>query len=187
MSAGKLVHPLFLTVLVTTVFPAAAYDETADVYEEYGMREYTGDESDGEEDAWILPDWPVEEDLIRVDARLKNYPYELLIDRKSLSVGKDRTVRYTVVLRSGSGVDNVFYEGVRCSGKEYRRFAYGSGRKFRVLQDSDWKHYRDTGPERYRSVLTSDYFCPLNAREPARYILDRLESPVTDSWNFLDE
>jgi len=136
MPAGKLAHPMFLALLVAVVSPAVAYDETEDVYEEYGMPEFTGDESDGEEDRWILPDWPDESGLLRVDTRLKNYPYELLIDKKSLSVGKDRTVRYTVVLRSGAGVDNeITHDGTALPGNDVVDSTLGELAAHTILDD----------------------------------------------------
>ena len=168
---------------------AAAFPEDeADIYGEGALPEYKGDDpKDWKEQDWHLPAWPEMEDLLELDTGLENFPFVVLIDPHSLSVGEDRVVRYTVVLRSRSGVDNIAFEGIRCNRKEYQRYAYGSNGSFQLSGDSGWKHYRDSGISRYRTVLTRDYFCPLNGREPRRYIIDKLKHYNPRDWSYSDE
>lgn len=183
----------FLLATMLGVLPggagAADYpEEEEDVYGEGALPEYKGaDPKDWKEQDWQLPAWPKTKDLLPVETGLIDFPFEVLIDPHSLSVGEDRAVRYTVVLRSRSGVDNIAFEGVRCNSKDYRRFAWGSNGSFQLVEDSGWKFYSDSGVNRYRAVLTRDYFCPLPAREPRRYIINRLKHYNSREWFYSDE
>ena len=88
--------------------------------------------------------------------------FRYFVDAASLSVGADRIVRYTLVALSPSGVENITFEGLRCSG-EYRVYAVGRPR------DAGWSGR----PGQWRSVprdarvgqnaLMRRYFCPARA------------------------
>ncbi|HEX2198623.1 MAG TPA: CNP1-like family protein [Burkholderiales bacterium] len=88
--------------------------------------------------------------------------FRYLVDAASLSVGADRIVRYTLVALSPSGVENITFEGLRCSG-EYRVYAVGrtrgpgwSGRP------GQWRAVpRD--PRTGQNALLRRYFCPARA------------------------
>jgi hypothetical protein len=126
------------------------------------------------EQAVVIPSYPRAEDLIEVDLSLYEFPYALFIDSKSLSVGKDGVVRYTVVLRSANGVENVSYEGIRCRHSKVQRYAYGSGGEFRPVRNREWRFIRKDGQDRFRTELVNDYFCPLPLGDKERQILDKL-------------
>lgn len=146
----------------------------------YGQ-EYSPDyvlepETEKKEDAVILPPWPSEQSLIRVNLSLVDFPYTLLIDEKSFSIGKDRIIRYTAILRSANGVDNIAYEGISCNGDQVRRYAYGSRGQFRPARKPEWRFVLNKGQDRYRHELIESYFCPLPTGDMEREILDRLKS-----------
>jgi hypothetical protein len=98
----------------------------------------------------------------------------LLVDTGSMSVGEDRVVRYTVVLRSGAGVDNISFEGLLCSRNQYKRYAYGSGGAFHPLANTDWQRIRHNRQDVYRRVL-EDYLCPLPGGDPVPQLVKRLK------------
>ena len=77
------------------------------------------------EDALNLPAYPDDAALIEFRARghSKNRFY---VDRNSVSLGADRVVRYTAVIKSPSGAANVSYEALRCKTTEYKVYAYGT-------------------------------------------------------------
>jgi hypothetical protein len=124
----------------------------------------------------VVPDWPREDDLIEVPLSLRDFPFKLWIDGASLQVGEDRVVRYTGVLRSASGAENVFFEGIRCSEKEYQRYAYGSDGKFQPLQDPQWQRVRSTGHGRYRAALMDGVMCPLPGIGSEKQLRRRLKT-----------
>jgi len=47
------------------------------------------------------------------------------IDAKSVAVGTDGVVRYTLVTTSASGAKNVSYEGIRCQLLQKKLYAFG--------------------------------------------------------------
>jgi hypothetical protein len=83
------------------------------------------------------------------------------IDAASISINDDGTVRYTLVVRSPSGAENISYEAMRCDTIERKPYAFGR-------RDGTWSNsrtatwqrivYKDVN--RQYSVLYADYFCP---------------------------
>jgi len=171
---------LWTCVIGLTVSSAASAIDVGDdddLYDEGYNPGFVGEpESERKEDTVNLPPWPSEQDLITVDLSLVDFPYTLLIDEKSFSVGADRTIRYTAILRSAGGVDNIAYEGISCNRREVRRYAYGSRGQFRPVRKPEWKYVRRKGQDRYRYELIESYFCPLPGGDMERRILDRLKT-----------
>jgi len=132
--------------------------------------------SEWKEGEVVMPPYPQADDLIEVDLSLPDFPFTLFIDRPSLSVGKDRVIRYTAVLRSGNGVENVSYEGIRCKHSQVQRYAYGSRGQFHPVRNRDWRFIRKDGQDRFRTELADHYFCPLPIGDTERQILNKLKS-----------
>ncbi|HHJ17424.1 MAG TPA: hypothetical protein ENJ80_12080 [Gammaproteobacteria bacterium] len=122
-----------------------------------------------------IPPWPEKENLIPLKLDLGSFPYSLFIDGNSLSVGEDKVVRYTVVLRSPNGVENVTYEGIRCKNKQVRRYAYGSRGQFRPVRKPQWRFIRNHGHDLYRRELVRVFFCPLPVGDSTAQILEKLK------------
>jgi hypothetical protein len=118
-----------------------------------------------EEQAVRMPAWPQDADLIEIkvdgsDGRFRHY-----IDGKTLSIGEDDVVRYTLVTESGSGARNVSYEGLRCTPKgRFKVYAYGTG------QDSsgrftptgiaeNWRQIDQRAGDAFRYELWRHYLC----------------------------
>jgi len=134
-----------------------------------------GPESALKEDAVVIPSYPLADDLIEVSLALPEFPFTLFIDPQSLSIGKDRVIRYTAVLRSSNGVENVSYEGILCNHSKVQRYAYGSGGQFRPVRNRGWRFIRKDGQDRFRTGLVENYFCPLPLGDSERQILDKLK------------
>ena len=88
--------------------------------------------------------------------------FRYFVDAQSVSVGADRIVRYTMVARSPSGVENITFEGLRCSG-EYRIYAVGlPGEGAWSGRPGDWRPVpRDARIG--QNALMRNYFCPARA------------------------
>jgi hypothetical protein len=110
----------------------------------------------------VYPPYPREADLIPFEA---GAPREVrfFIDGRSIEVGADSVVRYTLVARSAAGAQNVTYEGIRCSTGEVRIFAVGGGHDW-VPAKGGWRPIRPGGAQRWHYELQRDYFCPLRQR-----------------------
>ncbi len=143
--------------------------------EEDSVRYQEAPGSEWKEDAVVIPSYPQADDLIEVALSLPEFPFTLFIDRKSLSVGKDRVVRYTAVLLSENGVENVSYEGILCRHSKVQRYAYGSGGKFRPVRNRDCRFIRKYGQDRFRTELVNHYFCPLPLGNTEDQIMDKLK------------
>jgi hypothetical protein len=83
-----------------------------------------------------------------------------LIDPKSIVVGDDGVVRYSLIAQSSSGVLNVSYEGMRCETREKKLYAFGR-------KDGTWSRNKFAkwevisqirNPQDYE--LFQDFFCP---------------------------
>lgn len=86
---------------------------------------------------------------------------QFFIDPKSVSVGEDDTVRYTLIIKSVTGVLNISFEGIRCGTREKKLYAFGR-------KDGTWSRnkyakwdaikYKDVN--RQHHMLYDDFFCP---------------------------
>jgi hypothetical protein len=106
-----------------------------------------------------LPAYPEQGRLLEVTVATGNYPYRVQIDPETLSIGNDRVVRYAAVITSAAGASNVSYEGLRCSTREYRRYAYGANGSWQALDEAPWERIMESGMGHYRYELYRDYLC----------------------------
>ncbi len=145
--------PLLLALLSQPLFAAGPfYDEVEDTYQ------YTGDDTVlWQEQSSELPALPKEEDLLPFDVNESKRRFNYAIDRTSLSAGEDGVMRFSLVIESKSGVKNSSYEGIRCSTKEYKVYAYGSKKQFKAVRKPVWR--RILPRNLYHLALYRDYLC----------------------------
>ena len=115
------------------------------------------------------PDWKegaAEMPAAPQDAGLRSFdigstsPNAFFVDEQSVSVGEDGVVRYTLVVRTPGGAENVTFEGIRCATGERR--IYASGRKdgtWVPMKNSEWQPISVNNYNRPRAALAYDYFC----------------------------
>jgi hypothetical protein len=91
----------------------------------------------------------------------QNTPLHFAIDSKSLTVGSDGIVRYTVVVTSPSGARNVNYEGIRCETYEWRLYAglNADHDGWDRTVANDWQRIENGELNAYHAALYQDYFC----------------------------
>ncbi len=138
--------------------PLLAEDGFESLYQDAPLGDY--DESldeKWEEGKITIPSLPDDDDLIHISIDTHRTSYEHFIDKKSLSVGEDGVVRYSIVLKSTNGVRNVFYEGIHCAMQEYKVYATASGNKFYPMKQAKWKHIGHS--HYYRADLYNNYLC----------------------------
>lgn len=117
------------------------------------------EERNWSEGEYSLPAYPKGEDLVPFDPGAGS-DFRFFIDVRSLSVGADGIVRYTVVARSPSGVENVSFEGIRCRSASARAYAFGQGDGRWSVRGTDWRQIDARGAQRWRHALWREYFCP---------------------------
>lgn len=104
-----------------------------------------------------FPAFPRGENLIEFTV-LDAGGFRFFVDRSSIVAGEDGVVRYVLVARSPSGVENVSYEGMRCASAEFRRYAFGRpGAAWRASPSPLQPLARP-----WQQVLHREFFCPHN-------------------------
>lgn len=106
-----------------------------------------------------LPPYPKPADLIPFEVAAGR-GFKFFVDKSSLSVNPDGVVRYALVARSPSGVDNVSYEGMRCAKGTFKVYAFGGpDGKWQLNTGAKWRPIESGGAMPWRSELERDYFC----------------------------
>lgn len=121
--------------------------------------EFDNQEKPWQEIAVLLPAAPLAENLLPFYVSpIATQTYA--IDAKSLSVGEDGVIRYTLVSHSENRAQNVSYEGVRCQSKEMKLYAFGhpDGTWSRSRRDQ-WQRIVSSVANRAQAALAQDYFC----------------------------
>lgn len=140
-----------------------------------------------EEIAIQLPAAPQADDLISFYVS-PTATQSFSVDGKSLSVGSDGVVRYTLVAVSQSGAKSVSYEGIRCATFEKKIYAIGrdDGTWSRSRRDK-WEGIVRGNANRQHAALAMDYFCSnLSVASDAKEILRRLKTHDTLMGDLLD-
>ncbi len=123
-----------------------------------------------------LPPYPEDGDLVEFEVDGGNESFRYFLDEKSLSVGDDEVVRYTLVVRSKTGAENIFFEGMRCGAREYKTYAFGTGKgKFSPYRNPRWQAVRLGGLMRYRLDLLDHYLCRDAFPRQPEQILEAIE------------
>lgn len=107
-----------------------------------------------------LPDYPMAEDLqpFNIEGRSDN---NFFVDRRSVSLDEDGVVRYTVVVRTPAGVENISYEGIHCREQRWKSYAIGQlDRTWSESRTQDWRRVERLGVNAYHVPLYHAYFCP---------------------------
>lgn len=127
-----------------------------------------------------LPAAPKPDNLIevRLDASTRN---RLFIDTASLSSGDDGVVRYTAIIRSSSGAENISFEGLRCETGERKLYAFGrtSGAeagKWSRNRYAKWEPIQARLAGGYHRELFFHYLCTVNTRRDVPTLLHLLKS-----------
>lgn len=110
------------------------------------------------EEPVVLPAYPRKDALAEIyvsaDTELRYF-----VDTASVSVGRDKVVRYTLVARSPNGAENVSYEGIRCPG-EHRMYAVGRPDGTWGGRASGWREIVRGTTRGWPYALARYYFCP---------------------------
>lgn len=106
-----------------------------------------------------FPAFPDADSLLPFDAGAAS-GNRFLIDQKSISVGQDRIIRYVLVVRSPSGVENVSFEGMRCETLERRLYATGrADRTWSRSRNDKWMEISSSTLSLPHMALARLYLC----------------------------
>lgn len=110
------------------------------------------------EEAAPLPPYPEREQLIEFFVAATS-EFRFFIDAASLGVGAGGIVRYVLVARSPTGVENVSFEGMRCATSEVRLYAVGRDGRWSG-KPGEWRTIAPRSVQRWHNALHREYFCP---------------------------
>lgn len=106
------------------------------------------------------PPYPKSGNLISFDVSAAS-SNRFFIDPDSISVSGDGVVRYTLVIRSPTGAENVSYEGIRCETREQKYYAFGRrDGSWSPARSGEWRWIEYKEINRQHGVLYVDFFCP---------------------------
>ncbi len=129
----------------------------------WGQFEYDFDN----EKPWLelqtqMPGYPKNDDLLAFMVSPVN-TNKFYIDAKSINVGSDGVVRYTLVIKTAGGAVNVSFEGIRCDKRMVKQYAYaGTNGVWSKVRDPKWSDIVFKEYNRQHHVLYDDFFCPRN-------------------------
>ncbi len=138
-------------------------------------------EFEGKDKAWQeiqaqMPVAPRSANLIEVqlDSSTRN---KLFIDALSLSSGEDGVVRYTAILRTPSGAENVTFEGMRCETGERKLYAFGrAGGEWSRNRYAKWELIQARLAGGYHRELFFHYLCVVGENRDVPTLLRLLKS-----------
>jgi hypothetical protein len=141
-------------IALALLFPALALADWGDFDFQYQQQKPWA------EQPVTLPAYPKQKNLLPffVSAATSN---RFFIDEKSVTVGGDGVVHYTLVVKSPSGAFNVTFAGMRCATRSVKFYAFGrSDGSWSRARHPRWRRivYRDRN--RQEHVLFDDFFCP---------------------------
>ncbi|MGV8711602.1 MAG: CNP1-like family protein [Nitrosomonas sp.] len=107
-----------------------------------------------------LPAYPDAQHLMKFDAGAVT-SNQYLIDATSIDIGNDGVIRFTLAVKSSSGVMNVSYEGIRCETYERKLYALGRDDKTWVQpRVSEWQRLDYVRQFYAQRELAKNFFCP---------------------------
>jgi len=140
---------------LTLMLPLAAAAQT------FSSGENSGDRGSRGEVKVPLPAYPKAENYLPFQVSATT-PFAFFVDAKSISVGADRVLRYSVIAKSAEGGLNISFEGMRCADRQFRVYAFGRpDNTWFELRDSRWEPIPRDPRNAQRAALYNDYFCPM--------------------------
>jgi hypothetical protein len=142
-------------LVIALLLPLAAVAQLSNFEQDYE------DDSRWRELQTQLPGYPKPENFLPFQASAAS-PFSFFIDAKSIDIGKDGVVRFSLIAKSASGALNVSFEGIRCSERQVRVYAYGrSDNTWSKPRQSDWRALSSDTRNNQHRILYKDFFCPV--------------------------
>jgi hypothetical protein len=139
----------------------------------------------GEWNEGPVPDAPALKTDALIPIEIEGSDLRFGIDPASVSVGKDRVVRFVFVATSRSGAVNAFYEGVHCERATYRLYARHSPSQGWRTVEAEWKPLEEGVEGRFAWQAARAGVC--SGRVPggtAPQIIDALKTPADRKTGF---
>lgn len=165
----------FAALCAATLFPPLAVAEWGDFEYDFEDNAKAWKEIEAQ-----LPGAPLPANLIpvKLDSTTRN---NLFVDAASLSVGDDGVVRYTAVIRTPTGAENISFEGLHCENGERKLYAFGrtSGAeagKWSRNRYAKWEPIQARLAGGYHRELFFHYLCTVNTKRDVPTLLRLLKT-----------
>jgi len=129
--------------------------------------DFDADRKPWEEIEARIPPYPGTGDLVALEVSGASM-HRFHVDARSLSVGEDGVVRYTLVIKVAGGATNVTFKGIHCELHQQNYYAVGraNGNWVRA-RNPQWRPIERQDVNRYHGVLHAEFFAPANNRSGA--------------------
>ena len=91
--------------------------------------------------------------------------FKFAVDIDSILIGNDGVTRYTVIITSPNGNNQVQYEGIRCDSFQWRLYGTFESGVWKENPLSSWNPIKDHAPNRYQAALAQGAFCNFTSQE----------------------
>ena len=91
--------------------------------------------------------------------------FKFAVDIDSILIGNDGVTRYTVIITSPNGNNQIQYEGIRCDSFQWRLYGTFESGAWKENPLSSWNTIKDHAPNRYQAALAQGAFCNFNSQE----------------------
>ena len=156
----------FLFLAASMPYMAHGEGDPYDAIRHNREEEFAFDESlvkKWKEETGAIPAPPLsDDDLIKIAVARLGEDFKVMFDPKSLTTGKDRVLRYWLVVKGKLGAVNTMYEGMRCSTGQFKTYAYASRRKkgkISKMKRAKWIPVKGLRGKDYHEELALDFFC----------------------------
>lgn len=106
-----------------------------------------------------LPAYPTDDQLIPLNVGAAT-PHRFFVDARSVSMGSDGVVRYTLVVKAQGGAVNVSFEGIRCESREQKYYALGrSDKTWSRARNPQWRYIEFKEVSAPHATLYQEYVC----------------------------
>jgi len=120
-----------------------------------------------------IPSYPGTGDLVALEVSGASM-HRFHVDARSLSVGEDGVVRYTLVIKAAGGATNVTFEGIHCELRQQKYYAVGRADGSWVrARNPQWRRIESQDINRHHSVLYWDAFC--SGKQPHKSVREVLQ------------
>jgi len=112
------------------------------------------DETPWQENDTQLPAFPDQPDWIGFYVN-NTFTNQAAIDAKSLTIDTDRVIRFVMRVKSPAGAENLSFEGLRCSERQVKSYAFGDTVNKRWIKSlkPDWRQLPDQLHAQLRGIL----------------------------------
>jgi hypothetical protein len=105
------------------------------------------------------PSYPREGDLAEFTLRNPTIN-RFFIDTSTLTIAKDRIVRFVLVVRTPSNETNVRFAAIRCENREWKDIAFaGDDHSWNIDENAQWRRIQQLRYNNFQETLYTDFFC----------------------------